>query len=148
MLKNTHSTRTHTHTHTHIHTHAHAHILYLLISLSLSLSHTQVRGLWDRLGPMLEDADLTEGTILSPSPPGAAATALHACTIRVHGRQRAMNRYNCADSLDRTNLCCFMVHTYTQTHTHTHSLSLSLFSLSLSHSLALSLSPSRVLQLH
>ena len=69
--------------------------------------NSTVRGLWDRLGPSLENADFTSGFIVRP--PGAALAPLSSCETTFERRQKALLRFNCADSLDRTNLCCFIV---------------------------------------
>jgi hypothetical protein len=60
---------------------------------------------------MLQQADLTAGCIVSRPGRGTAdgPLPLNGCAISLERRQRALMRYNCADSLDRTNLCCFMV---------------------------------------
>ena len=76
-----------------------------------------VRGLWDRLRPTLEEADFTEGIILPCAGSaglhgaggGGPRAGLHAWQVQIEKRQRSLLRFNCADSLDRTNLCCFMV---------------------------------------
>ncbi|KAJ1481922.1 SacI homology domain-containing protein [Baffinella frigidus] len=67
-----------------------------------------VRGLWDRLQSMITESDLTEGTI-AVCEPGGEPTPMAAPYLKLKRRQGKILRYNCADSLDRTNLCCFMV---------------------------------------
>lgn len=58
-----------------------------------------VKGLWERLTPHLEASGLTEGTWET----GGAAG------FNVERHQANVLRFNCLDSLDRTNICCFMV---------------------------------------
>lgn len=78
-----------------------------------------VKGLWERLGPLLVAADLTQGELSSTRAASAKQAAEEgeeavgelevegAGQWRVSRRQSQVLRYNCADSLDRTNLWSF-----------------------------------------
>lgn len=61
-----------------------------------------VKGLWERLTPHLEASGLTEGCWESGGRGGMGG-------FTVERQQASVMRFNCLDSLDRTNLCCFMV---------------------------------------
>jgi len=66
---------------------------------------TTVKCLWDRLSPLIEKADLSEGCLKL----GRAGSPIKESQVEPRRKQASVLRYNCADSLDRTNLCCFMV---------------------------------------
>ena len=70
-----------------------------------------VEGLWARLGPLLADIGLTVG-VLGAVPgggPAAAAAAVEPPAFTLTAAQDGLLRFNCADSLDRTNAASYFV---------------------------------------
>ena len=68
-----------------------------------------VEGLWSALRPLLAGGGVTVGTLTPApsSPPPSPDGAWPHCAVAYSARQAGILRFNCADSLDRTNAACY-----------------------------------------